>query len=159
MKDCSSPLITLIPNAPSSSKPLQFRRNQDFYITSKLYFNSVQIPSSIVHQWTIFTCSSTGCTQMQLNQTAQKELFIRSQALSSGFYEFRLTVITKDVLSTFSSSAYIYVEIIDSHIVTNLVSFDRLNIKHHSEQVLLLDPGQHSIGPNQMIFYPNVSDI
>jgi hypothetical protein len=96
---------------------------------------------------------------MQLNQTAQKELFIRSQALSSGFYEFRLTVITKDVLSTFSSSAYIYVEIIDSHIVTNLVSFDRLNIKHHSEQVLLLDPGQHSIGPNQMIFYPNVSDI
>jgi hypothetical protein len=32
-------------------------------------------------------------------------------------------------------------------------------IKHHSNQVLILDPGNYSIDPNRISFDPTVSDI
>jgi hypothetical protein len=149
----------LTPTAPLLSKPIQVRRNQGLYITSKIQFNSVQQPSSIIYQWTVFTCSTACTNPIQLSNVTQKELFIGPRTLSHGIYEVKLTVTTIDISSTLSSSSSVYVQITDSNIITNLVLFDRLTIRHNSKEALVLDPGKYSIDPNKITFHPHVSDM
>ncbi len=146
----------MIPTAPSLSKPIQIRKNQGLYITSKIQFNSVQQLSSITYQWTIFTCSTICTNRIQLNNVTQRELFIPPQTLSRGIYEVKLTVTTIDNSSTLSS---IYIEITDSNIITNLVLSGRSTIKHNSKEALIFDPGKYSFDPNKITFHPHVRDM
>jgi hypothetical protein len=122
----------------------------------------VEQPSLITYQWIIFTCLSTCSTQVSpdnLFNLTQNELYIQSHTLAYGIYEFNLTVTTISVSSTMSSSSSIFVEITDSNIITNLVLFGKLTIKHNFEQALILNPGKYSTDPNQIIFDSNVSYI
>jgi hypothetical protein len=156
-KDCSSSTLTLIPNAPSLSQPIQMRRHQSFSLTSKLDISCTQQTVSIAYQWTVLGCLPNCSNEIQLDNrlnTTQNELFIQSQTLPSGIYEFKLSTTTTTI-----ASSSIFIEIIDLHIITNLVLFGKLMIKHHSNQILILDPGNYSIDPNRIMFDPTVSDI
>ena len=153
--DCISPLITLIPN--SSVDYLQFRQNQDIFISSKLEFHQEPL---LFYQWTIFSCSPICSNEISLPNTTNKDLMIQSHKLSVGRYELRLTVnATINNSSKFASVSSIFIEILTSHINTNLVPLGRLNIKHHSKQNLLLDPGNFSTDPIKIIFFAHVSQI
>ncbi len=107
----------------------------------------------------MFNCLSTCSNQVALANTTQKELFIQSQILLTGIYKCKLTVTTTDNSSTLSSSSSMYIEITDSNINTNLVSIDKLTIKHNFKQVLLLNPGQYSYDPDRLIFDSYVSPM
>ena len=115
------------------------------------------IPPSLLnsYSWIIFDCASTCSNQVQLDDIVQKELFIPSQTFSYGIYEFKLTVTTIDRSLTVVSS--IYIKIIDSNLITNLISFNKFMIKHYSKEILILDPGKYSIDENKIIFNFHVS--
>lgn len=134
------------------------RRHQSFTLTSKLNISCTQQTVSIAYQWTVLGCLPNCSNEIQLNNrlnTTQNELFIQLRTLPSAIYEFKLSAtITTDVASSST-----FIEIINLHIITNLVLFGKLMIKHHSYQVLILDPGKYSIDPNRILFDRTVSDI
>jgi len=156
--DYCSPIIELLPNAPFVLIPIQFRRNQDFYITSNIQFNCSKL-SSITTTWTILSCSSTCSNQTQLNQSVNillNELFIPARTLGYGIYELKLTVTTV-TSPPFTSTSSIYIKIIQSNIITNLAQVDATIAHHDYQQNLILNPGKYSIDMNAITFNSSVS--
>ena len=155
---CFPPGITLIPSTSSSTSPLQFRRSQDFYISSYLQLNCNASLSTIT-QWTINNCSTSCSSPLQLNQmivTTTSELFVPARTLAYGTYQLTLTVsMTAAPLRTSSASAY--VRITPSGITVNLVQFGTSMITRGHQQNLFLDPGTFSVDPDATIFNASVS--
>ena len=83
------------------------------------------------------------------------ELFIPARTLPYGIYRLTLTV-TMQNSSSLASSADTWIAIIPSNIQINLIPSGASMISLGVEQNLLLDPGRHSIDPDQKIFSTNV---
>jgi hypothetical protein len=149
----------LIPSTSSLSSPIQYRRNEDFFISSNIQLNCINSLSTI-NQWTIYNCSSTNCSfQIQIDQTVQttfSELYIPPQTLSYGIYQLKLTVTMVSSLNLISSSSA-YVQIIPSGIFANLLQYGTPMITRGYQQNLTLDPGKFSVNLDQNIFNASVS--
>jgi len=156
---CFSPIATLIPSTSSLSSPIQYRRNEDFFISSSIQLNCKNSLSTI-NQWAIYNCSSTNCSfQIQIDQTVQttfSELYISPQTLSYGIYQLKLTVTMASSLNLISSSSA-YVQIIPSGILANLLQYGTPMITCGYQQNLTLDPGRFSVNLDQNIFNASVS--
>jgi len=155
---CFSPVITLIPSTSSLSSPLQFRRNQDFYLSSYLQLNCNNSLSTIT-KWTINNCTSNCSFQIQMGQiiiTTSSELFIPAETLNYGTYQLTLTV-TMIAAPHLISSASAYMKITPSNITANLVQFGTSMITRGYQQDLLLDPGTFSVDPDTTTFNASVS--
>ncbi len=155
---CFSPVITLIPSTSSLLSPLQFRRNQDFYLSSYLQLNCNSSLSTIT-KWTINNCTSNCSFQIQMGQiiiTTLSELFIPAKTLDYGTYQLTLTV-TMIAAPHLISSASAYLKITSSNITANLVQFGTSMITRGYQQDLLLDPGTFSVDPDTTTFNTSVS--
>jgi hypothetical protein len=155
---CFPPVITLIPSTSSFSSPLQFRRNQDFYISSYLELNCNN--SLLTNtKWTFDNCTSNCSIPIQMGQniiTTSSELFIPARTLNYGTYQLTLTVFMI-ALPHLTSSASAYVTITPSGITANLVQFGTSMITRGYQQDLLLDPGSYSVDPDTTTFNASVS--
>jgi hypothetical protein len=156
---CYSPIITLIPGGSSLPFPIQYRRSQDFSISSMIQLNcDISLSTNI--KWTIKNCTSTDCSfQIILSQkviTTFSELYIPARTLPYGVYELALTVIMTDAPSLKTSSAA-YVRITATGITANLVQLGTSMITRGDQQDLLLDPGSFSVDPDEDSFDPSVS--
>ncbi|CAF1035223.1 unnamed protein product [Adineta ricciae] len=152
--NCFSPIITLIPSTSSLSSPLQYRRSQDFSISSYLQLNcSLSLSTTI--KWIITNCTSTcSSSPIQLPQTlitTSTELFIPGKTLTYGTYQFTLSV-TMIASSHLSSSTSAYIKIIPSGITPNLIQFGTSMITRGYQQQLTLDPGLFSVDPDALTF-------
>ena len=155
---CFSPIIILIPSTSSLSSPLQFRRNQDFYISSYLQLKCNQSLSTIT-QWTINNCTSFCSSPIQFGQmlvTTSNELYIPAKTLLYGTYQLTLTV-SMTVAPHLTSSASAYLRITPSGITANLVQYGTSMITRGHKQNLLLDPGTFSVDPDATVFNASVS--
>lgn len=116
---------------------------------------------SITNKWTIKSCTSSNCSiEIQLNKTVNttwSELYIPSKTLPYGTYQLTLTV-TMTNIPNLKSSSSVYITIIPSSIIVNLVQLGPSMITHGNQQNLLLDPGTFSIDPDQNIFNATVSN-
>jgi hypothetical protein len=156
---CYPPIITLIPGGSSLVSPLQYRRSQDFTISSMIQLNC-DISLSTTTKWTIKNCTSTICSfEIILSQkviTTFSELYIPSRTLPYGIYELTLTVIMTDV-SSLKASSTAYVRITATGITANLVQLGTSMITRGDQQDLLLDPGSFSVDPDEDSFDASVS--
>ena len=123
---------------------IEYNCNQSFGITT---------------QWIITNCTTSCSNQIQLNSTiitTSSELYIPSQTLSYGIYQFQLTVrMTNSSWLNVSKSTYI--QIIPSNIIVNSFSSGILMITMGNAHDLLLDPGSYSVDLDNNIFNTNVS--
>lgn len=156
--ECFSPRMTYSSNGSSLHSPAQFRRNQDFYISS--WIEIACNPSlSIKTNWTIFTCNPTCSIEANLDRSlnmTHTELFIPARVLANGLYEITLTlmVINSSDLITPTS---IFVRINPVGVVVNLVQFGILMITSETKRDLTLNPGQFSAHPDWNTFNGDVS--
>lgn len=155
---CLLPQIILIPATSSFSSPLQFRRSQDFSISSDLQFLCNQTyPVTI--QWIIRNCTSSCSSGIQLDDsviTTYSELYIPGRTLPYGLYKFQL-IIQSVYASNLSISSSAYAKINPSGITANLVPLGTSMITRGSTQDLLLDPGSYSVDPDESTFDTKVN--
>jgi hypothetical protein len=157
--DCFAPVIILIPSSSVLVSPMQFRRNQDFFISSYIQLRC-NISLATITTWTIKNCTTTCSFQIQLDQsviTTSSELYIPARTLPFGIYELILTV-TMIAAPDLTSSASAYVQITPSGITANLVQFGTSMITRGYQQNLTLDPGSFSVDPDGNIFNASVSN-
>jgi hypothetical protein len=157
---CFSPTITLIPGTSSLTSPIQFRRIQDFYISSNIEFHCNN-SFYLITEWTIKNCTNSICSyEIQFDptiiQTKVSELYIPSRTLAYGIYELKLTV-TMISSSNLISSSSAFVRITPSGITANLVELGTSMITRGNQQELKLDPGTYSVDLDGYIFDANVS--
>lgn len=158
---CFPPTITLLPSPSSLSSPLEFRRDQEFYIRSDIQFNCNNSLSTS-NQWTIYNCTSTNCTfPIQVDSTVSttfNEFYVPARTLPLGLYELKLSVVTAN-LSTLTSSSSAYVRILPAGITANLVPYGTSMITRGYEQDLVLDPGRYSVDLDGDTFNATVKSI
>ena len=110
--------------------------------------------------WIIRNCSTTSCSnRIQLNSTivtTSSELYIPSQTLPYGLYQFQLTV-TLPNSTWLNTSKSTYIQIIPSNIIVNAFSSKISMITMGNTQDLFLDPGNYSIDLDNNVFNTNVS--
>jgi hypothetical protein len=152
-------VIILIPGTSTVSFPIQFQRNQDFYISSNIQFNC-NASFSIITEWTINNCTSGTClSRIQIDQTVSttfSELYIPARTLPYGIYELKLTV-TMITSSNLISSSSAYVRITSSGTEANLIQYGTSMITQGHGQDLLLDPGTFSVDSDGYSFNASVS--
>ena len=156
--ECFPPKVTLIPSTSMLSNPLQFRRSQDFYISSYIELNC-NVSLSTMIQWTISNCTSTCSSSFSFDPsiiTTRSELYVPGRILALGIYELKLTV-TMSVSSSVRSSATAYVQIQASGFTANLVQLGTSMITSGYRQNLKLDPGTFSKDPDGEVFNGSVS--
>ena len=159
MLGCLAPVITLIPGTSSFASPLKYRRNQDFFISSRIELKC-NISLSPITQWTIKNCTSTNCTPIATDPSIVKtcaEIYIPSRALEYGTYELQLTVTMASATHLFSSTSA-YVKINPSGITANLVPYGTSMITRGHTQDLTLDPGTYSVDRDDNVFNASVSE-
>lgn len=135
----------MIPTALLPS-PIQFRRTQDFYISSSIELGC-DISLAIVTQWTIINCTLNCSNSVVLDPTVFttfSELYIPSRTLPFGIYQLMLTV-SMVAQPRQMASAFTYVQITPSGITANLVQYGTSMITRGHDQDLILNPGIHSI--------------
>lgn len=145
---CYAPVVTLILRASSSLSPLEYRQNEDIYISSNIEYDCHQ-SISMTTQWVIHSTSSG----IDFNSSMSRELYIPSRTLPLGLYEMKLTVTVFNI----SSSQSVFVRIVPSGIAANLIEYGTSMITHGYQQDLKLDPGKFSIDFGRVDFNPNVS--
>jgi hypothetical protein len=115
---------------------------------------------SIKSDWTIKNCTSSSCSyQIQIDpriETTLSELYIPARILSYGLYELNLTVTMIDFPLLITSS-FVYVGIIPSDIIANLVQLGTPMITSGHEQDLILDPGTYSVDSDGYVFNSTVN--
>lgn len=89
--------------------------------------------------------------------TTQSELFIPDRVLDYGTYELELSV-TMAAVVNMTTSALVYIRIIPSDIVVNLLPFGTPLVTHGRQQALQLNPGKNSFDPDTSPFNASVSD-
>ena len=155
-------MLTLIPSTSNLSFPLQYRRSQDFFLSSNIELNC-NLSRTISMQWTIKICSSSVCLRSfpldsPMISTNFADFYIPSRTLPCGLYELTLTV-TMNISSSLTSSKSAYVHIIASGVTTNLVPLGAWMITSGSEQDLLFNPGLYSVDLDDDQFNASVSSI
>ena len=139
--------------------PIQFKGNNDISVVSIIQFNCND--SLLMNtQWTIFSCISNCSSQIQINPiviTTFSELYIPSQTLDFGIYELKLTV-TMLISSNLRSTASVFIEIIPSDIIVNLIQAETSMISIGYNQNLTLNPGIYSVDLDGYIFNESVSE-
>ena len=157
---CSAPTITLIPSASSLSSPLQYRRSQDFSISSTIEFHCSGSLSTAI-QWIIKNCTSTTCSfELDFGDKVDRgssELYVPSRTLPLGTYQLTLNVQLINQPSL-RASAFVYTRITPSGITANPVQLGTSLITRGAEQDLVLDPGRYSVDPDQDSFDASVSE-
>lgn len=157
---CSLPRITLFPTTSSLLSPLEFRRSQDFSISSDIQFlcNNTY---PVTMKWIIRNCSLNCSFQMNFNNliiTTLSELYIPRQTLAYGLYQFQCIV--QSIYSTnLSVSSLAYVKINPSDVIANFVRLGSSMITQGAEQDLLLDPGSYSVDPDANSFDASVNKL
>ena len=150
----------MIYKAPSLASPLKFERSEDLFISSELQLNCDQSLSTI-SQWEIYDCIVNCASPVQIDQaivTTSNELFIPAKTLPYGTYQLKLTV-SMMIAPHLTSSVSVYVKIMSSSIIPNLVQYGTSMITHGYQQNLLLDPGTFSVDPDNEIFNADVSSL
>ena len=148
----------LIPNPSSLAAPLQYRRDQDVFISSRIELNC-NSSLSMITQWTISNCTSICSSPIVADSTiitTFAELFIPSRTLSYGTYQLKLTV-TVGCATELSSSTSAYVTITPPGITVNMVLYGASMITRGEDQNLTLDPGSYSIDRGGDAFNASVS--
>ena len=110
---------------------LKFERSREFSIVPDVLFNCTS-------QWILKNSSNT-----ILIETGFSELFIPARRLPLGVYKLEFTGCL---------TSLIYIEIIPTNIIPNLVQFGTSMITSGFEQDLKLDPGTYSIDPDEVSF-------
>ena len=155
---CSKPFVVLIPDTTSLNAPAQFRRIQDFYISSYI-IPDCPISLAMSTNWTISNCTPTCTNAIHFNPwvvvTTYSELFIPARTLDFGLYRLELTV-TMLAEPQAKSTVFAYVRINPSGITANLVQFGTSMITRGHEQDLTLDPGRFSEDPDENTFNSTV---
>jgi len=155
---CFRPNITLFPASSDKENPLQIRRSQDFYISAVLKLKCAD-SLTIKTKWTIFNCTLNCSIQANIDSsisTTFSEVFIPAKTLTYGLYQFNLTV-SMSAMPHMDSLASAYVKINPSGITANLVKFGTSMVTSGEKQDLILDPGRHSIDPDDNTFNASVS--
>lgn len=138
---------------------MQFRRNQDFYVSSNIELNC-NGSLSMISKWTIYNCTSICSYEIVLDptviETTFSEFYMPSRTLAYGIYELKLTV-TMVNFPSFSSSS-VYVQITPAGITANLVQLGTSMITSGNQQDLKLDPGTFSVDLSGYTFNASVSD-
>ena len=155
-------MLTLIPSTSNLSFSLQFRRNQDFFLSSNIELNCT-LSRTISIQWTIKNCSTYACpSSFPLDSTiisiTSSEFYIPSRTLPFGLYELTLTV-TMNISSRLTSSKSAYVRITPSGITANLVPLGTSMVTSGSGQDLLFNPGLYSVDLDEDHFNASVSAV
>ena len=151
--------MTLIPSTSNLSFPLQFRRTQDFYLSSTIEVNC-NTSLATQSQWSISNCSLSTClNSVALDPTlivsTTSDLHIPSRTLPFGVYQVSLTV-SMSLSASLSSTKSVFVRITSSGITANLVLLGTSMISSGSEQNLELNPGLYSLDLDENQF--NASD-
>jgi hypothetical protein len=147
---CYPPEIELFPDATSLKSPAQFRRLQDFYISSNIRITCAA-SSSFRTQWTIYNCTDSREDPIQVSSsilTKYSEIFIPSRTLDFGMYKFQLTV-TMNYSANYSQSQSTYVKITYSNITANLIQYGTSVITSGHLKNLTMNPGKHSVDPDK----------
>lgn len=111
-------------------------------------------------RWIIRTCLINCSNPIQLDRTisvTSTELYIPARILDYGIYELQFSVTMTKYPSSFTTSSSIYIRIISSDIIVNLLPLGTSMITHGYEQNLILDPGSYSIDLDNNIFNASVS--
>lgn len=152
----------MIPDSTTSSNPAQYRRIQDFYISSDISLDCVSSSSNIRTQWIIRNCTPQSSNTIQFTssqiQTNFSELYVPARTLDYGIYELKL-IVTTATYPQLTTSASAYVQINPSGITANMVPLGTSIITSGQSKDLLLDPGSYSVDPDAQIFNASVSDI
>ena len=116
--------------------------------------------SAMKTEWIIRNCTTTSCSnRIYLNSTivlTSSELFIPSQTLQYGIYQFEL-IVTMMNSSWLNTSISTYIKIISSSIFVNSFYLGTSMITIGYAQDLLLNPGSYSIDLDNNIFNTSVS--
>jgi hypothetical protein len=149
---CQPPAITFIPEISL----LEFRRSEDIYIGSNIEF-TCNDSVSVITKWTIYDLSQTELDIPEVEQTSP-DLYIPPLTLPFGLYEFKL-IATTIPLSTTIESKSIFVRIIPSGMIINLIPSSVSLITHGREQDLKLNPGSYSIDRDGYAFNITVNSV
>ena len=147
-----------MPSTSSSVAPLQYRRNQDFFISSliELKCNSSLSTST---RWAIRSCTTTCSTSIVIDpsiMTAFAEIYIPSRTLAYGTYELELTVTMAGETHLFTKASA-YVKINPSGTTANMVPYGTSMITRGYGQGFILDPGTYSVDLDGNAFNASVS--
>lgn len=157
---CSAPKVTLIPDKTSLSSPAQFRRIQDFFISSTIVLDC-SVSLAIQTQWSIINCTSTCSNIIQYSSsqiiTTTSELYVPARILDFGRYQLKLTV-TMIAMPQFTTSVSAYIGINPTGITANLVPLGTSIISSGRDKDLTLDPGSYSVDPDAFSFNASVSN-
>ncbi len=110
-------------------------------------------------KWTVKQCLLNCSIEIQLDPsiiTTSNELFIPVNTLLYGTYELKLTV-TMTALPNMTSTAFVYIIIIPSSIIVNLIQYGTSMIVNGYQQDLTLNPGAYSVDPDANTFNASVS--
>ena len=140
---CSSPTLAIVPEESDLLFPLQFRRDEDIYITSNIDLLCEQKREMKI-QWTISNGLTSDAVNDSLLITTFNDLYIPVQFFSPGLYELKLTV-TISVPSSLTSSKSAYVQIVPLDLLGNLLLLETSLITMGAQQQLPLDPGLYSL--------------
>jgi hypothetical protein len=139
--------MTLIPGTSRLTSPIHFRRNQDFYLSTNIQFDSNQ-SLTIEPKWTIYKNDSS---EVELHPNTFTELYVPARTLAVGLYEFHLKI------PSFNLSKSLFVKIIPSGTIANLVPWGTSMITRGYRQDLKLDPGTFSVDLDGYPVQTNVS--
>lgn len=136
---------------------MQFRRSQDFYVGASFKvkcdtFFTIQI------KWTIFNCTANCSIPATVDpsiDTTTSELMIPARALTYGLYQLVLTVTMNGKYYSVTKQS-VYVKINPTGTTANLVPYGTSVITSGEERNLVLDPGTHSINPDENSFNASV---
>jgi hypothetical protein len=166
---CSSPpILTLIPSTSNLSFPLQFRRSEDFFVSSTIELNNCSVSQSMIMKWTLKNCSSSSCVNSfpldsTVIETTFADFYVPSRTLPFGLFELTLTVTLKLTLTMnlssrlTSASKSAYVRITPSGLMANLIPLGTSMITSGSGQDLQFNPGLYSVDLDEDHFNASVS--
>ena len=153
--DCFSPSLILIPSSSNLSFPLQFRRDEDFFISSTIELNCNQ-SFAFQMQWTISNGSNSFIVDSSI-LTSSSELFLPSRTFPFGLYQLTLTMTWNHSSTPTRLSRSISVQINPAGITANLLPLGTSLITRGEEQDLQLNPGLYSVDGDEQQFNAEVN--
>ena len=154
--DRSAPSLILIPSSSSGSFSLQFRPDEDFWISSTIELTWNQ-SDRIGMQRTISNASNSFLFVDASIPTRTSDLFLPSRILPCGIYRLSLMVMLNTSSNTTRLSKSVYVQINPAATTVNLVPLGTSLISRGEGQDLQLNPGLYSIDLDEEQFNPSVN--
>lgn len=143
---CANIQVVLVPSMFSS-----FYRHENISLRSITKYDCPNVTSQ---EMTWSSKNEADGQEVRLSvPTDQKDLDLPARSLPYGRYRFTFTVRLRDTTQVLLSTvAFLILQIIPSKIQVNLLSSPLSTISHGYLQELVLDPGQHSVDPEQSSF-------